>query len=204
MKTNSRQLLISTAAALLTASSPATWAGTVILDPGHGGVDPGVTADQFKESAYVFAFAKQVEAELKGLGHVTILTRGAEQSARLKDREKLVADTGADVVIGLHVSSSKDPAQRGIRIFQCPKKEVAALLPAERGLPNEIARTMAGISPKPELSQHNLGKAFLGSPKGLVLELGYISNPEDLKNLLNPEYQRELAKALAVAIDELY
>ena len=193
-------LLARAAAALLALAAPA-FAGTILIDPGHGGKDPGGSAEQLKESDWALSFAKSLETELKAQGHVVILTRTEDQFLPLKDREALVHQAKADVVLGIHLSSSKNSSDHGIRIYRCPRAEVADLSPKETELAEQLGKAFStGISAKPVVSSGHLGRAFLGSKGALLLELGYLSNAEDLKNIRSPEYQQELIKALSGAV----
>ena len=83
MKTNPTSVLFAAVTALLAVYSPLSRAGTVMLDPGHGGPDAGVTVEQAKESEIMLSFAKVLDAELKRKGYVTYLTssRGATSRA---------------------------------------------------------------------------------------------------------------------------
>lgn len=202
MKT--RPFLITAVAALL-ASSASLSAATVLLDPGHGGKDAGATENGLKESEWALAFAKLLEAELKKQGHVVILTRTEDQFLPLKDREVLAEQNKADVVIGLHLSSSKNTGEHGIRIYRCPRKMVAGLDPKDGELADQLSKRFTEeIDAKPTVSTGHLGRPFLGKNGALLLELGYVSNPDDLKNIRNAGYQEDLIKALSAAIEEVY
>lgn len=204
MKTTPTSVLFAAVTALLAVYSPLSRAGTVMLDPGHGGPDAGVTVEQAKESEIMLSFAKVLDAELKRKGYVTYLTRQDDRLVPSKGRQMMIGDVKPIVFLGLHLSSSKDPGQRGIRIFRNPKTEDGKLLYEDRELPDRLAKALSAMEPKQTVTTHRLGKAYLDSPKALILELGYLSNSEDRKLILDPEYQKKLAVVLADAINELH
>jgi N-acetylmuramoyl-L-alanine amidase len=204
MRTTPKRSLFAAMTALLVACSPATQAGTIVLDPGHGGRDAGATEGQAKESEIMLSFAKVLEAELKEKGYAIILTRTSDEFVSSKGKEMYLKDVKPKVVLGLHLATSKDPSQRGIRIFRSPKAEDDKLLYEERELPDRLVKAFGEMEPKQTVTTQRLGKAYLDSPKALLIEFGYLSNPEDRKLILDPAYQKKLAGVLAETINELY
>jgi N-acetylmuramoyl-L-alanine amidase len=204
MRTTPKRSLFAAMTALLVACSPAIQAGTIILDPGHGGRDAGATEGQFKESEIMLSFAKVLEAELKEKGYNIILTRTTDELVSSKSKEMYLRDVKPKVVLGLHLATSKDPSQRGIRIFRSPEVENDKLHYEERELPDRLVKALGEMEPKQTVTAKRLGKSYLDSPKALLIEFGYLSNEEDRKLILDPAYQKKLAGILAKTINELY
>ncbi|MEK7951569.1 N-acetylmuramoyl-L-alanine amidase family protein [Luteolibacter soli] len=204
MKANPKRILFAAVSALLALCSPLARAGTVMLDPGHGGRDSGATVDQAKESEIMLSFAKVLDAELKRKGYVTNLTRDTDELVPLNSKRQTIADVKPIIVLGLHLSSSKDPNERGIRIFRSPKTEDEKLLLEERELPDHLVKALSAIEPKQTVTTHRLGLPYLNTPKAILLELGFLTNAEDRKLITDPAYQQKLATVLAEAINELY
>jgi len=191
------------AAAAILCTSPAG-AITVLLDPGHGGKDAGAVQGQAKESEIVLQFSKLLEAELKAKGYEAILTRDSDQFTPQKDREHYANDVRASVVISLHLATTKDTEQRGIRIYRAPEAEDAGLLYEQKELPAHIAKALSEKAPETPVESVRMTKPLLNDKKAILIELAHLSNDEDRKLIQDPAYQLKLAKTLAEAINDLY
>ena len=103
------------------ADLPAAAAGLrkIVLDPGHGGRDPGaIGAGGVAEKDIVFSVAKRLARKLRGeLGVQVILTRHDDRFVPLEDRAALANSEGADLFISLHVNASPNSEARGIETY---------------------------------------------------------------------------------------
>jgi len=196
--------LFAAVAALVVACSPAVHAGSIFLDPGHGGRDTGATEGQARESEIMLGFSKVLEAALKKKGYIIMISRDRDELVSLKHKTTHVQTVKPDVVLGLHIATSKDPAKRGIRILRAPESEDEKLSYQERDLPQRLAKALGEMEPKQDVTIVRLGTPYLATPKALIIEFGYLSNEEDRKLILDPAYQQKLADVLADTINNLY
>ena len=91
---------------------------TIVLDPGHGGVDPGAVRDGIAEKDVVLAFAKELAAALAATGRFhPVLTRDADVFLPLADRSALAAALGARAFVSIHVNAIEDDRARGGILF---------------------------------------------------------------------------------------
>jgi N-acetylmuramoyl-L-alanine amidase len=79
--------------------------GTIIIDPGHGGKDPGAQIAGVSEAQITLAVAKELQTALKKMGFKALLTREEDRFVELKDRPKFASDQGGDLFISLHCNS---------------------------------------------------------------------------------------------------
>jgi N-acetylmuramoyl-L-alanine amidase len=78
----------------------------IVLDPGHGGKDPGASAFGIKEKDIVLQVAKKLAAKLKkDLGYEVILTRNDDTFISLEQRTAIANANGADLFISLHLNA---------------------------------------------------------------------------------------------------
>ncbi len=105
----------------------------IVLDPGHGGPDPGaVGASGAHEKDIVLAAARELKAMLEETGryHV-VMTREGDWILRLADRVLFARAAGADLFISLHADSIDNPDVRGMGVYTLSEtasdKEAAAL-----------------------------------------------------------------------------
>ena len=91
----------------------------IVLDPGHGGRDPGaIGAGGVAEKDIVLSVAKRLARKLRDeLGVQVILTRHDDRFVPLEDRAALANSEGADLFISLHVNASPNSEARGIETY---------------------------------------------------------------------------------------
>ncbi len=96
----------------------------IIIDPGHGGVDPGAVGHgKIYEKHVVLALAKSLRDELVKTGkYRVLLTRETDRFIRLKDRVKFARSKGGDLFVSLHADSIHKPNVRGTSIYTLSKK----------------------------------------------------------------------------------
>jgi N-acetylmuramoyl-L-alanine amidase len=108
-----------TAAPLPPVAAPADRAPLrVMLDPGHGGVDPGAVHGTLTESALVLAFALDLADALRRAGGFEVgLTRDDDRFVALETRVRLAREFGADVLVSLHADALEDGEAIGATIY---------------------------------------------------------------------------------------
>lgn len=109
----------------------------VILDPGHGGVDPGTTSpSHVREKDVVLNYARMLRDKLIATGHYEVyMTRDKDTFIRLRDRVKFARTKSADLFISIHADAIKDKNVRGLGVYtlseQASDKEAANLAKKE-------------------------------------------------------------------------
>lgn len=105
----------------------------IVIDPGHGGIDPGATGKNgTSEKDIVLLVAKELRDKIWTSGRYRVLmTRGADYYIALRQRFEIARSAGADVFISLHADSSPLRASRGLSVYtlstQASDEEAAAL-----------------------------------------------------------------------------
>jgi N-acetylmuramoyl-L-alanine amidase len=90
----------------------------IIIDPGHGGKDPGAMAFGLKEKNIVLKVAKKMKAILgKKYNYEVTLTRNSDKFLPLEERTALANTAGADLFVSIHVNAHPDKSIRGIETF---------------------------------------------------------------------------------------
>jgi len=110
----------------------------VVIDPGHGGIDPGTTGRRKRvfEKHITLAMARRLKRELDNGGrYKTVLTRTRDVFVRLRDRIARARGSGADLFISLHADSMANSRIRGASVYtlseRASDKEAAALAAKE-------------------------------------------------------------------------
>jgi N-acetylmuramoyl-L-alanine amidase len=105
----------------------------VVIDPGHGGIDPGAQGKNgTSEKDIVLLVAKELREKVWASGRYRVLmTRGADYYIALRQRFEIARSAGADIFISLHADSSPFRTSRGLSIYtlstQASDEEAAAL-----------------------------------------------------------------------------
>jgi N-acetylmuramoyl-L-alanine amidase len=91
---------------------------TIVLDPGHGGKDPGAIAYGMKEKDIVLHVAKRLADELRrDLGVTVILTREDDVFLPLEERTAIANTSGADLFVSLHINAHPSPQIKGFETY---------------------------------------------------------------------------------------
>ncbi len=91
---------------------------TIVLDAGHGGVDPGaLTADGLAEKDVTLDVARRVRETLRGGLFRVVMTREGDETISLRERSRRARDAGGDVLVSIHVNSIPRPDRRGVETY---------------------------------------------------------------------------------------
>ncbi len=95
----------------------------IVIDAGHGGIDPGASGRQIKEKDVVLKFAKELANELKSTGHFTVhLTRKRDVFLSLRERVSIARKRKADLFISVHADAIRRKKVRGMSIYTLSEK----------------------------------------------------------------------------------
>ena len=108
----------------------------IVIDPGHGGIDPGAIGNDTMEKTITLAVARAVQKELEATGRFrAILTRDKDVYLPLRDRFRVARENGAELFISLHADSHANSKTRGASVYTLSEKasdsEAAALAAKE-------------------------------------------------------------------------
>ncbi|MFI4988116.1 MAG: N-acetylmuramoyl-L-alanine amidase [Alphaproteobacteria bacterium] len=215
----------------------------VVIDPGHGGVDPGTTGvSGTYEKELTLAAAKELKRQLEAAGRYrVILTRDKDVFLTLHERVQAARNAHAELFISLHADSIGSDNITGSSVYLLSDKasdaqaaalaadenkadviaganlndysdEVADILIdlAQRETKNDSAKYAHELAQELDKSgrllEHAIrsaGFAVLKAPDvpSVLLEMGYLSNPREERDLREPAYRGKLMAAVKRAID---
>ncbi len=118
----------------------------IIIDPGHGGGDPGaIGANNMQEKMVTLATAKELKKQLEATGRYrVVLTRSKDVFIKLYDRVQFARDQGGDLFISLHADSVNRPGVRGASIYTLSDKASDAQT-AKLAARENMADLIAGV-----------------------------------------------------------
>jgi N-acetylmuramoyl-L-alanine amidase len=166
---------------------------TVIVDPGHGGADPGaIGVGGLREKDVTLRLSKLLSAKLRALGFRVVATREGDRSVSLEERTAIAEASNGDVFVSLHANSAPRRSVQGIETYYPDanhERHSLRVAMRENGVSrdqlNELQRTLAKfriaeISPYSQrlasLVQRQLARA-LPSRYGKIQDLGAKKGP---------------------------
>ncbi|EOP14260.1 N-acetylmuramoyl-L-alanine amidase [Bacillus cereus BAG2O-3] len=201
----------------------------VVIDPGHQQkanlnlepVGPGATTQKYKvtdgttgivtkkrEAVLVLEMAFVLKEKLEAKGIQVLMTRTSQDvDISNKERATFANDHKADLFLRLHADGSENPNQSGFAVLTPAEgspytKEIyAESLQISQTIVNKMREDQQvkvnGIKFRDDLSGFNWSKV-----PGVLLELGFMSNPEEDKKLSDPQYVNSLLQSVTDSVDE--
>ena len=186
-------------------------AHTVVLDAGHGGMDGGATGRSgTSEKELNLQIALKTEQILRFFGVPTVVTRRTdtalfsgnvpirEQKAEdLRRRRELTEAQTRPIYIGIHQNFFGDRVSHGAQVFYSAQNEAGKTLAAE--MRDAMRSVIGGENTRPTAPNPNQNYllSHLTCP-AVIVECGFLSNPEEEMRLCDPAYQSKRAFAVAV------
>lgn len=169
----------------------------IVIDVSHGGKDNGYESDGHKEKDIAFEIGLKIVA-LNKLNNVRIiLTREGDYFVSLKDRVEYINALNPDYVLSLHINSNDDTEINGFDFFVSTQNDLS-----EKS--NLLAQNIESSIPK-EFDSNGIKNANFSILKNVdapitLIEMGYLSNPNDKLLLTSSEGQDKIAQAIYNAI----
>jgi N-acetylmuramoyl-L-alanine amidase len=168
----------------------------VVIDPGHGGPDPGaVGINSLRETDVVLDVGLQVAQLLQAKGVQVLMTRTSEVDVDLPPRAALANSSGADLFLSIHANalSMSRPDVNGIETFYFES-------PRARGLAQAVQDEVLAVSPGSPDRGARTARFYVirrtVMPSALV-ELGFVTGQLDSPRLADPAHRRRLALAIS-------
>lgn len=221
----------------------------VVIDPGHGGIDPGALGStHVTEKSVALAVGLQLRRLLAGSGRYDVkMTRSRDVFVSLDKRLKMSREWGADLFISIHADAIAErqfaDAIRGATVYTLSERasDEQARLMAEKENASDLlagldAREVEGLDEVKSILidlmrretanfSSDLSRQLVSSLKksvslsrepqrsaafkvlkqthapSVLIELGYMSHPEDEKLMVTADWQRKVAQSISTAVD---
>ncbi|HEY4008088.1 MAG TPA: N-acetylmuramoyl-L-alanine amidase [Pseudonocardia sp.] len=177
----------------------------IIIDPGHGGPDRGVTVDRVAESDLMWDLARRLEGRMAATGMEALLSRGEHSCPPEAERAAFANAAGADMLLSLHTDANRGMHAQGLATFHFGTADGSTSTVGEAlaGLIHRelVARTRmldCGIQPR------TWEMLRLTRMPAVRIEVGYLTNLGDRRKLLDPVFRDIVAEGILVAVKRLY
>ncbi|OHB61247.1 MAG: hypothetical protein A2Y12_06395 [Planctomycetes bacterium GWF2_42_9] len=170
---------------------------TIVIDAGHGGKDPGaISYHGFYEKTVNLDVALEIAELLRNKGHRVVMTRDSDVFIELDDRAAIANQVRADCFISIHADSSAKSSTNGFTLYTARSASWAA-----EKLANAIDDRMTRTSISSNgIKQADFRVLVRTQCPAVLVELGYLSNYWEAKQLKNVNMQKKLAQAIADGI----
>jgi len=175
----------------------------ILLDPGHGGKELGAKGPTgYPEKDINLLIAKLVEQELTKLGATVYLTREEDTDVSLQERVTMINQTKPDLAISIHYNALPDAGDaentQGISTFWYNTQAHSPAIFLHQYLVNTLDRPDAGVF------WNNLALTRPHTAPAILLELGFMINPQEFEWISDRVEQQKLSKAIAQGIKEWF
>lgn len=186
---------------------------TIVIDAGHGGIDGGVTGVNTgtPEAGLNLDIAKRLKNSFEGAGIGVVLTRAtsaglyghATEGMKAKDmkaRAAIIASVKPDLVISIHQNAFPLHGERGAHVFfrkdSQPSREYALRIQ------QQLKENLPCSDRVPQAGDYYILNCT--DVPAVLVECGFLSNPEDEANLLKEEYREKVAHHIFLGVMSLY
>lgn len=188
----------------------------IIIDPGHGGMDGGaVGVDGQIEKDINLAISLTLRDMFVASGFEVIMTRETDMSIHdegantarkqkvsdLHNRLKIAEDNPNSIFISIHQNKFGSQKSWGTQVFYSPNAEQSGVL-AKIVQRRMVADLQPDNKREVKKAEKNLYLLFNAKCPAILIECGFLSNPEEARRLEGAEYQRELAFSAMCAVLE--
>lgn len=199
------------AVTVMAESQPIERETCIVIDAGHGGIDGGATSCTGRlESAYNLEISMRLNDLFHLLGYDTRMIRTTDTSvytkgetiaqqkvSDLKERVRIVNETENALLLSIHQNNFSDGRYSGAQVFYAQtegSEELAKLLQTA---------LVESLNPGSNRKSKKSDGVYLMEHierTGVLVECGFLSNPEEEARLRDPEYQRKLCCVIAATV----
>jgi N-acetylmuramoyl-L-alanine amidase len=180
----------------------------IVVDPGHGGHDPGAVNLEagVQEKSLNLQISLALREQLLDGGHSVVLTRDGDRALELSDRVALANRIRPDAFISIHCNAAINRQARGMEVWTSPGDTASDALATEIGL-----ALAAGVTDSPlrrDDTDGDLDKEgrlyvlTMTRCPAVLVECGFISNDDEARRLQDPARVQAIAEAIARGISK--
>ncbi|MER1956934.1 MAG: N-acetylmuramoyl-L-alanine amidase [Solibacillus sp.] len=189
---------------LMNTSGSAVKGRIIVLDPGHGGKDPGAVNTGHSEKAIVLKVSNLVKQKLEKAGAKVVMTRTGDTYPTLPERVKFTNDNYGEMYVSVHVNAATATSAKGTETFYSVStgdqheedKKLATYINNE--IVNNADMKNRGVK---QADYYVIKNMMIPS---VLVELGFLSNSDDRAKLINDKYVEIFADSIYQGIIDYY
>jgi N-acetylmuramoyl-L-alanine amidase len=190
---------------LLRQSGPRLRGKRIVVDPGHGGPDPGVGVKDVCEADLMWDLARRLVGRMSATGMDAMLSRQEDTCPPDAERAAFANSAGADLVLSLHTDANASMHAQGLATFHFGNGS---------GATSTVGEALAGFIQRELLTRTAMHDSRtqartwellrLTRMPAVRVEIGYLTHVGDRKRLLDPAFRDVVAEGILVAVKRLY
>ncbi len=182
----------------------------VVIDCGHGGIDPGKTSvEGYKEKEINLAIGTYLKELLEQNNFTVVMTRADDNGlysesdnnkkvADMKKRCQIILESNADIVVSVHQNSFQDSSAKGAQVFYY--KHSAQGKKLAECVQKSFKANLDETNNRVEKADNTYYMLVHTKAPTIIAECGFLSNPSETKLLIDESYQRKVADAILKGI----
>lgn len=175
----------------------------ILLDPGHGGKESGAAGPTgYLEKDVNLVVSKLLREELIKRGATVVMTRETDEEVSLAERQAIINREEPAIALSIHYNALPDAGDaentQGVGMFWYHPQAHSLAVFMHNYLVDKLGRPSYGVF------WNNLALTRPAAAPSVLLELGFMSNPNEFEWVTNPQEQKKLAKTLADGIVEWF
>ncbi|MGG3571044.1 N-acetylmuramoyl-L-alanine amidase CwlD [Bacillus gobiensis] len=179
----------------------------IYLDPGHGGPDGGASGSDLQEKDIALNVSLKIKDYLQEQGALVLMTReddrdlapaemkgySKRKAEDLRSRVKMINESEADMYLSIHLNAIPSAKWSGAQSFYYGKYEENEKL--AKFVQDELRRNLENTDRKAKRI-HGIYLMQNVTKPGSLVEIGFLSNPGEAKQLSQPNYQDQIAASI--------
>lgn len=180
----------------------------IVIDPGHGGTDPGASSiTGKKEKDLAISVASKLNNSLREKGYNTLMTRDTDVFVDLYERARIANNNNGDIFISIHGNSfTNNKAIKGIEVYYWPKDKSKIKeeeqYPLAKSVFDELLKATGAASRGVKTNPYVVIRET--KMPAILIETGFLTNPEEEKLLYTEEYQNKMVEGIVKGIENYF
>ncbi|WP_155593670.1 N-acetylmuramoyl-L-alanine amidase [Lysinibacillus cavernae] len=176
----------------------------IILDPGHGGKDPGTVKGSASEKNITLKVSTQVKQLLENAGAKVYMTRTGDTYPSLQDRVDFTQANYGEIFVSVHVNSAANTSAQGTETYYAIstgdmyQEDVDLATFVNNQIVNNLNMKNRGVKQEQYYVIRNM------VIPSILVELGFLTNTEDNSKMTNDEYVKLFAESIYNGILQYY
>ncbi|MFJ3388284.1 MULTISPECIES: N-acetylmuramoyl-L-alanine amidase [unclassified Lysinibacillus] len=176
----------------------------IILDPGHGGKDPGAVVGSYSEKAITLKVGTLVKQKLEAAGAKVYMTRTGDTYPSLQDRVDFTNANYGEIFVSIHVNSAANTAALGTETYYAIstgdmyQEDIDLATFVNNQIVNNLNMKNRGVK---EQQYYVIRNTIIPA---ILVELGFLTNSEDRGKMTNDKYAELFADSIYKGISQYY
>lgn len=170
----------------------------IVIDPGHGGYDNGASGRVHKEKTLNLQSAQELKILLQNAGAKVIMTRSSDLYLSLSQRVDISHKVKADAFISIHYNSFSASSSGLVSFYYNSSKDRALAQSLHEGLVSQTGLRNLGVK------YGNYHVLRTNKQPSALLELGFLSNPNEEKHIATKDYQKKAARGIYEGLNKYF